>query len=115
MELLENVFREFAKKKSRWGGGMGNCWSCSNAHHAAIFPVARLIPRRAPSVTAPRFVPCRARFSSLCTVPRPFPPEGHDRGRRCGRRDARPQQGDVVMKAYVSSALDVSEICCNFF
>jgi hypothetical protein len=97
----------------------------------AVFPVMHPIPHHAFSVAAPHSIPRCARSSSLrvaprstslCVVslllrvvPRPLrvprccrhrrsPPKGHGHCRHCGRRDARSQQGDVVMKVHVASA-----------
>jgi hypothetical protein len=66
-----------------------------------------------PRCCAPRPVPHAHRGAAgvlpRCCPRRRSPLEGHGHCQRHGRRDARPQQGDVAMKAHVGS------ICFKYF
>jgi hypothetical protein len=89
---------------------------CVRCLAAAIFPIVHPISRRTappssvalPSHARPALSATHAGVLLRCRRRR-SPPEGRGRCWRRGRRDTRPQQGDVAMKAHVAS------VCFKYF
>jgi hypothetical protein len=98
-----------------WRAAM-SCVRCCRLPRCALHPTPcgspiqrRALPALRPH-PAPRSILCHARSSSLhaemllvCYWHRRSPLEGLGCCRRRGRRDTRPRQGDVAMKAHVTS------------